>query len=104
MADLLDRKYMKLISNDELEFILDIRVARQCERISEELRLLEFEIKTDIPSLRFNSIRGEVLEIIVQYLHYRSRYLSTETNKVPQFRINPDLALDVLNASLYLKI
>ena len=48
---------------------------------------------------------GETIECIIQYLHYKYKYMNAKDLKViPQFVIKPNLALNVLNATLQLNI
>ena len=50
-------------------------------------------------------IKGEVLEILVKYLHYKFKYINAQDYaKIPQFEIKPDLGLDVLQASIKLDL
>jgi len=36
---------------------------------------------------------GAVVETIIQYLHYKYKYLSADVKKIPSFPIKPELAL-----------
>jgi len=38
---------------------------------------------------------------VIQYLHYKVRY-SESTTKIPEFKIEPEIALELLVASNYL--
>lgn len=97
------REFVKLISNDEREFLLEKYIAYQCPYFEEKLRKLDKNL-SDFPTLTINEIRGDILEINIQYLHYKSKYCKVMISQVPKFSIKPELALDVLNASILLKI
>jgi hypothetical protein len=97
------REFVRIIANDEKEYFLEKHIAYQCLYFEEKLRRLD-KSNLDFPTLRVNEIRGEILEISIQYLHYKSKYCKEISSKVPSFPIKPELALDVLNASILLKI
>ena len=99
-----NREFLKITSYDNLEFYLDKLVACQCPYFEEKLKKIDKGLLVDIPSILVPEVRGEILEIIIQYLHYKSKYCKMPTNQVPPFFIKPELALEVLNASICIKI
>eukprot|EP00331_Platyophrya_macrostoma_P034086 CAMPEP_0176448114 /NCGR_PEP_ID=MMETSP0127-20121128/25547_1 /TAXON_ID=938130 /ORGANISM="Platyophrya macrostoma, Strain WH" /LENGTH=99 /DNA_ID=CAMNT_0017834915 /DNA_START=43 /DNA_END=342 /DNA_ORIENTATION=+ len=95
--------FVVLVSSDECEFYLDQRVAKLCEYVSNKLATMVDTGK--IPRIQLENIKGETLEVVLQYLHFKSKYMNTDfTKSLPPFYIKPELALDVLNASLALQI
>ena len=61
--------------------------------------------KGDFYELIFDNIDGKIMEIIIEYLHYKARYLNTPIDKIPSFKIEPaELGLDVLKAAIDLKL
>ena len=102
--DLLRPSYVILVSSDECEFYLDQRIAKLCEYVANKLGTMTPD-PSKPPRIQFDNIKGEPLEVIIQYLHFKSKYMHTDfTKSLPPFYIKPELALDVLNASLSLQI
>lgn len=76
-------KYVKLISAEGHEFILerDIAVAS-----SKTIRLMlegSFREAQD-NIIRFPDLAGSILDRVVQYLHYKAQY-SNSTSRIPEF-------------------
>ena len=51
--------------------------------------------------IKFPEISPQVLEKVVQYFYYKLRYSNT-TGHLPDFKIEPELALELLMASNFL--
>ena len=51
--------------------------------------------------ISFPDISTLILEKVVQYLHYKARYQNS-TQRIPDFVIEPEIALELLVASNYL--
>lgn len=51
--------------------------------------------------VRFPEIPGIVLEKVVQYLYYKVRYTNS-TQRIAEFHIEPEIAVELLMASNYL--
>lgn len=45
-----------------------------------------------------------IAEKIIQYLHYRHQNIGRDLNQLPAFELDPAIALEVLRASIELKI
>lgn len=99
-----NREFIRIISNDNFEFYLDKIVACQCPYFDDKLMKIDKSLLLDIATILVPEVRGEILEIIIQYLHYKSKYCKFPTEKVPPFPIKPDVALEVLNAAICIKI
>ena len=52
--------------------------------------------------ISFPDMSGMVLERVVQYLHYKVKYTKT-TGVIPQFTIEPEIALELCVAANYLQ-
>jgi transcription elongation factor B subunit 1 len=52
--------------------------------------------------IRFPEIEGLILEKVIQYLHYKKHHMKS-TGKIPEFKIEPEIALELLMASNYLQ-
>ena len=51
--------------------------------------------------ISFPDIPGYILERIVRYLHYKAQYSNTSA-RIPDFMIDPEMALELLIAAKYL--
>jgi len=102
-SDILRTEYIILASNDGEEFYLDRKIINLSDVLYNALRQAPLDKKYRKITL---DIKGSVLENVIQYLHYKSRYMYTdfEHNPPPAFQIEPKLALDVLKAAISLKI
>lgn len=92
--------YVKLISAEGHEFFLDRQVAISA---SKTIRLMlegSFREAQD-NVIRFPDIAGYVLERVVKYFHYKAQH-SNSTSRLPQFTIEPEIALELLLAAKYL--
>ena len=95
-------KYVCLTSNDNLEFFLQTQIANQSAYLGKELGKLQgFQ---GVRTIKLEEIKGDILEIVIQYLHYKWRYKSTALDKVPLFQIKAELSYEVLKAAILLKI
>lgn len=109
---------VKLISSDGFEFILP----KECALGSGTLRSMlqssgQFE-ETITNEVHLREIKAQVLERVVQYLIYKNKYSqqllspsatvtgsgSTQTTavEIPEFKIDPEIALELLMASDFL--
>ncbi|CAE7843484.1 ELOC, partial [Symbiodinium microadriaticum] len=52
--------------------------------------------------VRFPEIPALILEKVIQYLYYKVRYTNS-SQRVPNFDIEPEIALEVLMAANYLE-
>eukprot|EP00828_Plagiopyla_frontata_P031948 TRINITY_DN41749_c0_g1_i2.p1 TRINITY_DN41749_c0_g1~~TRINITY_DN41749_c0_g1_i2.p1 ORF type:complete len:163 (-),score=21.66 TRINITY_DN41749_c0_g1_i2:82-570(-) len=122
--------YIRIISQDNQEFFLDESIAELCpvfihkladclEYPTQEIKILshipsagtsptrkeeEYDKASEFKTIKTETVRGEILELVIQYLHYKKRFQFEPKHQVPQFYIQPEYGLDVLKASLDLKI
>lgn len=55
--------------------------------------------------MKLENIDSNTLEIVLQYLHYKSKYHYTnDESQIPKFAFNPNYGFEVLRASLFLDI
>lgn len=89
---------IKLISAEGHEFYVD----RRCAMVSGTIRaMLESQFAESRGEVRFPEIPGIVLEKVIQYLFYKIRYANS-SQRIPNFDIPPELALELLMAANYL--
>ena len=91
---------VKLISSDDKLFFLNKDVAVQSKHLATQLNSSfkegqTHEIQLDLPS--------NTLETVVKYLHYRIINADLELEERADFELDPDEALNVLNAAIYLQ-
>lgn len=59
-------------------------------------------METETNEIRFPSITSAVLERVCQYFYYKLRYMNKASASIPDFKVEPEMALDLLWASNYL--
>lgn len=52
--------------------------------------------------IRFPEIEGLILEKVVQFLHYKKQHLKSK-GTIPEFPLEPEIALELLVAANYLQ-
>ncbi len=52
--------------------------------------------------IRFPEIEGLILEKVIKYLYYKKQHLKSK-GTIPEFKIEPEIALELLVASNYLQ-
>lgn len=100
MDDNNHQQYVKLISAEGHEFFMDRDVAI---RGSKTIRLMlegNFREAQD-NVIRFPDISTDVLERVIKYLHYKAQYVNS-SGRIPEFPIEPEVALELLVAAKYL--
>jgi len=92
--------YVKLVSAEGHEFFVDRQVAISA---SKTIRLMlegSFREAQD-NKIIFPDIASHVLERVIKYFHYKTQH-SNSTSRLPQFVIEPEVALELLLAAKYL--
>eukprot|EP00386_Alphamonas_edax_P011146 GDKI01035455.1.p2 GENE.GDKI01035455.1~~GDKI01035455.1.p2 ORF type:complete len:115 (-),score=36.62 GDKI01035455.1:194-538(-) len=94
-------EFVKLISSEGHEFLVDKPIAMQCETIRVMCESGFQEGKTqEIP---FPTITGKVLEKVVEYLYWRYKHTDSRTDP-PDLPIDDDIVLELLLVANYLNI
>lgn len=102
-----DRSYVRLISSDDREFEIPKEWARTSRFLA---RVLDTDFKSPEANKIFNMTRvtlemidGETLEVIVNYMQFKSRH--NGQLGIPEFKIDPErLLMKVLIAADFLEI
>jgi hypothetical protein len=95
-----EKVYVKLVSAEGHEFFLEKQIAMASSTTIRTMLQAQFrEAQEDI--IRFPDIAGYILERVVRYLHYKSQY-SNSSARIPDFMIEPEVALELLIAAKYL--
>mmetsp|Transcript_32962 Transcript_32962/g.32651 ORF Transcript_32962/g.32651 Transcript_32962/m.32651 type:complete len:113 (+) Transcript_32962:1-339(+) len=98
---------VKIITGDDQVFYIEKCYADMSYNMKCGLNCVNMESINK--EFRFPDIRGEVMEKVIQYLHYKLKYQQlldrdvVKMNQVPKFELDPELALDVLIAANYLQ-
>ena len=89
---------IKLISAEGHEFYCD----RRCSQVSGTIKaMLQSQFAESRGEVRFPEIPGVILEKVIQYLYYKVRYTNS-TQRIPNFDLAPEIALELLMAANYL--
>ncbi|KAJ3125368.1 hypothetical protein HK098_000315 [Nowakowskiella sp. JEL0407] len=100
---------VKLISADGFEFIIDRKYAMASGTIKNMLSSPGQFTESIQNEIHFRDIKYDaatfqpaiVLEKVCKYLYYNVRYMNS-TAEIPEFKIEPELALEMLMASDFL--
>jgi elongin-C len=93
-------RFIKLVSAEGHEFFVD----RQCAMVSGTIKaMLEGQFAENRGEVRLPEIAGHVLEKVIQYMYYKVRYTNSP-HRVPQFNIEPEIALETLMCANYLDL
>jgi len=91
---------VKLISSDGHEFIVDYK----CAMVSNTIRsMLSGTFSEGVSGeVNFREITSPILEKVVQYFYYKTRYPDSAAENNPEFPIAPEIALELLMAANFL--
>mmetsp|Transcript_3185 Transcript_3185/g.3883 ORF Transcript_3185/g.3883 Transcript_3185/m.3883 type:complete len:104 (+) Transcript_3185:88-399(+) len=96
-----DDTYIKVISADGMEFFMDREIAISGSVTIKAMLDGNFRESED-NVIRFPEIEGVILEQVIQYLHYKKQHMKS-TGVIPEFKIEPEMALELLMAANYLQ-
>ncbi|CAG8684605.1 21971_t:CDS:2 [Cetraspora pellucida] len=94
-------EYVKLISSDGFEFIIQRNAALISGTIKNMLSSPGQFMESEQNTIHFRDIKAVILEKVCQYLYYKVRY-NNSTSEMPQFNIDPTIALELLMAADFL--
>ena len=92
---------VKLIASDGSAIILDRRAAMLSGTIRSMLSGPGNFTERQQGEIKFPELSARVLEKTVQYFYYKLRY-TNHVGPLPEFNIEPDLALELLMAANFL--
>ncbi|KAI8905834.1 BTB/POZ protein, partial [Gorgonomyces haynaldii] len=93
---------VKLISADNFEFIIDRKCAMASGTIKNMLSSPGHFTESVQNEIHFRDIKAIILEKVCQYLYYKTRYSNSMDTSVPEFHVDPQMALELLMASDFL--
>lgn len=89
---------IKLKSAEGHEFFVD----RKCAMVSGTIKaMLSGQFAESRGEISFPEIPGIILEKLIQYLYYKVRYTNS-SQRIPEFEIEPEIAIELLIAAGYL--
>ncbi|CAH0488629.1 unnamed protein product [Peronospora farinosa] len=89
---------VKLISAEGHE----IYISRKCAMVSGTIRaMLSGHFTESKGEITFPDISAPILEKVSQYMYYKTQY-SDSTSRLPDFAIEPEIAMELLMAANYL--
>mmetsp|Transcript_7298 Transcript_7298/g.17795 ORF Transcript_7298/g.17795 Transcript_7298/m.17795 type:complete len:107 (-) Transcript_7298:233-553(-) len=95
-----ERVYVKLVSSEGHEIFLDRSIAIAASgTIRTTLEGPFREAQDNV--IRLPEIATSILIRVVRYMHYKAKY-SNARERIPEFTIEPEYALELLIASKYL--
>ncbi|PVV03516.1 hypothetical protein BB560_002004 [Smittium megazygosporum] len=95
---------IKLVSGDGVEIFLDREIALMSgtvKRMLEDRNIIFAEVSKN--EISFPEISGKILLEVTKYLFYKWKYSdSTVYRQIPEFPIEPEIALELMMAADYL--
>jgi hypothetical protein len=89
---------IKLKSAEGHEFFIE----RRCAVVSGTIKaMLSGQFAESRGEISFPEISGVILEKLIQYLYYKVRF-NNSSLRIPEFEIEPEIALELLVAAGYL--
>eukprot|EP00934_Nitzschia_sp_Nitz4_P005307 Nitzschia sp. Nitz4//scaffold2_size372955//9819//10130//NITZ4_000352-RA/size372955-processed-gene-0.386-mRNA-1//1//CDS//3329546563//5297//frame0 len=92
--------FVTLVSAEGHEFFVDKEIAVGASATIRTMLQGHFKEAQD-NRIQLPDISGYVLERMVKYFHYKAQYSDAST-RLPQFTIEPEVALELLIAAKYL--
>lgn len=94
-------KYIKLISSDQHEFIVETEMLLGSNTIKSILMCPSVADEEKVRSINLNDIPSRILEKIICYLQYKRKYI-TATENIPDFELDPTWVMELLLAAHFL--
>uniref|UniRef100_A0A7S4HH21 Elongin-C n=1 Tax=Vannella robusta TaxID=1487602 RepID=A0A7S4HH21_9EUKA len=96
---------VKLISSDGHVFIVDKKAATVSGTIKSILgngnQHAKFAEEED-GKVAFDEIPSHILEKVIQYFYFKLKYTNRTSEEIPEFTIEPEIALELLMAANFL--
>jgi len=96
------RDTVKLISAEGFEFIVDYEAACVSNTIKNMLSSQGSFTETELGEVRFPEITAPILEKVCQYFYYKLQFQNSTSASIPEFKVAPEVALQLLMASNFL--
>merc|ERR1711871_556841 len=92
---------VKLISAEGFEYVIERDAAMVSGTIKNMLSSPGMFVESS-GEINFPEISGVVLEKVCQYFHYKLKFTNSAQAQIPEFLIEPEVALELLMAANYL--
>eukprot|EP01117_Protostelium_nocturnum_P000368 TRINITY_DN1042_c0_g1_i1.p1 TRINITY_DN1042_c0_g1~~TRINITY_DN1042_c0_g1_i1.p1 ORF type:complete len:102 (+),score=32.34 TRINITY_DN1042_c0_g1_i1:110-415(+) len=92
---------VKLVSVEKHEFILDRKAAMVSGLIKSMLSGPGGFTEQQKGVIEFQEISTPILEKVIKYFYYKLKYTNS-TSEIPEFQIEPEIALELLMAANFL--
>eukprot|EP00699_Malawimonas_sp_californiana_P001321 EC715331.1.p1 GENE.EC715331.1~~EC715331.1.p1 ORF type:complete len:114 (+),score=24.62 EC715331.1:27-344(+) len=92
---------VKLVSSDGKEFVVEKKAALVSGTIKSMLSSTGGTFAESSGEIRFQEINGQILEKVIEYFYYKLKY-NNATSDVPEFPIQPEIAMSLLEAANFL--
>lgn len=93
---------VKLVSAEGFEFVIDYKAACVSTTIRNMLSSQGSFTETELGEVKFPEISTPILEKVCQYFYYKLRYQNATTKNIPEFKVQPEIALELLMAANFL--
>mmetsp|Transcript_27723 Transcript_27723/g.50657 ORF Transcript_27723/g.50657 Transcript_27723/m.50657 type:complete len:114 (-) Transcript_27723:52-393(-) len=94
--------YLRLISADGHEFLMDRRVAYECDTFKKMVEQDGFK-EGMTSEIKLPTITGKLLEKVIEYLYYKYKYTDAKVS-IPELPIDDEIVLDLLLVANYLNL
>ena len=94
-------KYVTLVSAEGFEYVVDYEAACVSNMIKNLMTSAGGFSELESNKIKFPEISGPILEKVCQYFYYKLRYTNHQ-GTLPEFKIEPENALELLMAANYL--
>mmetsp|Transcript_23493 Transcript_23493/g.58814 ORF Transcript_23493/g.58814 Transcript_23493/m.58814 type:complete len:104 (-) Transcript_23493:9-320(-) len=101
MSESGDFEIVRLVSSDGHEFVVEKKIAMVSGTIKSMLSGPGHFTETQLGVINFKEISTPILEKVIQYFHYKMKH-SNSTQEIPDFPIEPEIALELLMAANFL--
>ncbi|KAG4306219.1 hypothetical protein PORY_000207 [Pneumocystis oryctolagi] len=98
-------EFLKLISSDGFIFVIkrsQARVSGTIRQILDEPSKKVTFLENKKNEINFKTINAKLLDIVCQYLYFHEKY--KDRDFVPEFPIEPDIAIELLMVSDFLDV
>ena len=94
-------KYVTLVSAEGFEYVVDYEAACVSNMIKNLMTSAGGFSELESNKIKFPEISGPILEKVCQYFYYKLRHTNSP-GPLPEFKIEPEQALELLMAANFL--
>lgn len=91
-----------LVSADGVEFVLSRKCAMHSGTLSNMLSIPDRFTESVSKRVELKNLQSKILAKVCEYLKYKEKY-GNESGDIPEFKVEPELSLEVLMAADYLE-